>query len=780
MKDGKKPARKKKKAGISEIKRLLEDIGSDFDPETEVLVSEDGCYHGTVESVRFCNRENGYTVFTFDVSGNLLTAVGIMPGVGEGDRIAVIGKWETNPRFGKQLKVLEYRIEQPEDPEDIERYLASGAIKGIGPKTARRIVEAFGKDAAEVIANHPEWLASIPGITPVRAAQISKEFVGKADMRTVLTYFSGYTGPAVAVRLFNRFGSSAVEIASKNPYALADAVEGFGFSVADTIARKNGIAPDSPDRITSGVLYTLKAVTAREGHTCLPMGELVSRAASFLGVSVEPVPDAVRTLIETGTAVIEKRGDVAFVYERSVCDDESFIASRLRSLSTGSVQLDLEDIELFIRRSEAEKDIVYDDRQKSAIMSALRRGVLVLTGGPGTGKTTVIDALIGIFNALDMKIALAAPTGRAAKKMTEATGYEAKTVHRLLEVAFAADAADVRDEETKFNRNADNPLDEDVVILDEVSMMDTRLTAALLRAIPRGGRLILIGDSDQLPSVGQGNVLHDLIASGALPTVALEKVWRQAEQSLIVTNAHAINRGEMPVLDARDRDFFFLEKNDDAAISSLVCDLCARRLPSAYRDGPVQVIAPGKKGEVGTENLNRMLQRLINPPEQGKREIQYERATFRYGDRVMQVKNNYSISWESASTSGQGVFNGDIGEITSIDPPTGTIEVDFDGRKVVYSGSETADLELAYAVTVHKSQGSEYPTVVIPLGNVPPMLETRNLIYTAVTRAVRRVVIVGRRDVIGRMIANAGTCSRYTGLCEKLRASDRKSTGVKG
>jgi exodeoxyribonuclease V alpha subunit len=543
------------------------------------------------------------------------------------------------------------------------------------------------------------------------------------------------------------------------------------------------VGKDSPERLSSGVRYVLRTLTRRDGHTCLPEDRLVEAAAAELGAGREQTSEAVAELKRIGllAADTDPDGGGTMVFEREMMENEELIARKLMLLNRGGAVFGTDNVIGLIRKAEAGIGISFDDGQKRAIVSVLSRGVLVLTGGPGTGKTTVINALMTIFESLDLKVALCAPTGRAAKRMTEATGREAKTVHRLLEVS--AESAAEGDDDTgrlmTFRRDDRNPLDENAVIIDEASMLDTALCAALLRAVRPGSRVIFIGDADQLPSVGAGNVLGDLIASGTLPVVTLTHIFRQAGESLIVTNAHRINGGLMPDLSVSDRDFFFLGRRTDAEVAETVADLCARRLPAAYGDGEtVQVISPSRKGLSGSESLNREIQARLNPEGPGKREYRHGPFVFRRGDRVMQVRNNYMIEWESGGRQGQGIFNGDTGVINDISLAAGYMDIDFDGRNVVYAFSDLDDLEPAYAITVHKSQGSEYPTVVISLGDVPAALRTRSLLYTAVTRAQKRVIIVGFESTVRHMVGNLKPSDRHTGLVRRLReAADRKNAG---
>lgn len=728
---------------------------------------------GTVEGILYRNDDNGYMVATVITDNDdLVNIVGILPGVDEGDTITFSGRWENNARYGKQYRVLEYITEIPTEASDIERYLASGAIKGIRAKTARKIVEEFGSDTVDVIENHPDWLARLPGITPKRAMEISEEFKSKNDIRATVTFFREYFGPATTMKIYNCFGKHSVSIARDNPYRLCEEVRGIGFDKADAMAQRLGIAPDSNDRIGAGIVYILNFNAAQNGHTCLPKDKLIEAASELLGVSKEAVAAEADRLIMKGRLFSETVGEDTFIYDSIQYKNEKYIADKLYRIKRGSAPLDFKDIEAFVRKEEAQNRIEYADEQKKAIFNAMTSGVLVLTGGPGTGKTTVVTAIINIFECLGLEVALAAPTGRAAKRMSEATGREAKTIHRLLEVEFGeGDKSSKRDDSAPlvFKRGENNYLDEDAIIIDEASMIDTPLMASLLKAVRPGARIVIIGDADQLPSVGAGRVLCDILESNALPSVRLNKIFRQAEESLIVTNAHAINRGEMPRLDVKDRDFFFMPRPTDAQIASTVAQLCAERLPRAYGDPEgIQVISPTRRGNSGTDRLNSVLQAAINPAGKGKKEYKFRETLFRTGDRVMQVRNNYELEWTRFGKLGLGIFNGDIGKIKDINVSEKYIEIDFDSREVFYDFADLEDLELAYCVTVHKSQGSEYPTVVIPLGSVPPMLCTRNLLYTAVTRAQKRVIVVGMESTVETMVGGLRSALRYTGLARRL------------
>lgn len=725
---------------------------------------------GSVEGVIYQNEENGYAILDFGTAENeLVTIVGTMPYVSEGEELTVFGKWVHNPKYGRQFQVEQFEKKLPSDEAAILRYLSSGAVKGLGAKRAARIVEHFGEDTFDVLENHPDWLTEIQGISRRMAEEISEEFRRQAGVRAAMMFFRDYFGAAVTVRIYNAWGAAAVERAKRNPYALCNEIEGIGFERADSMATELGIDRNSIERVKSGVLYTLSYNAAQYGHTCLPQEMLVEAAASLLGVETALVEEAVALLIKEGRArrihLGTATGRETLVYEYGMYKAERLIAERLILLDRTCVLLDMKDTNAFIAREERLGGIAYATLQKQAIANALENGVTVLTGGPGTGKTTVVRALLRIFDSMGLRVALCAPTGRAAKRLSESTSAEAKTVHRLLEMSYNGKG------KAEFARNERNLLDEDVIIVDECSMLDVSLAAALLTATKSGARLVLIGDADQLPSVGAGNVLHDIIASRRFATVALTEIFRQAKNSLIVTNAHAINRGEMPVLDVKNNDFFYLPRTGDREISATVAELCGKRLPRAYGAeiaGGVQIVCPSRKGEAGTENLNRLLQQTLNPPAPYKRERVVRELVFREGDRVMQIKNNYDLTWERGDEVGYGVFNGDIGVIESINPQEKSLSVVFEDRHVTYDFTGLDELEHAFAVTVHKSQGCEYPVVIIPLGSAAPMLQTRNLFYTAVTRAQRMVILVGEKYVVERMVANNRETMRYTGLVARL------------
>lgn len=725
---------------------------------------------GEIEYVIYANKDNGYTICDLSLSddGEIVTAVGMMPMVGVGDHLCLYGKWMYNPKYGKQFSVSQYERVMPADAASMLRYLASRAVKGIGPKTAQKIIDEFGEDSFDVIENHPEWLAGIKGISMKVALTASESFKEQAGIRSAMMFFREYFGVATTVKIYKAWGTSAVDIAKKNPYRLCNEIDGIGFERADELARHLQFDGSHPERILSGVQYVLAQSALQNGHVCLPKDQLCETAARLLNVDAASVEDAIGQLLKNGGLRSVGQGETQRIYTPSAYEAERYIAEKLSLLDRMCAAIDLQDIDRFIEQEESKSGMRYAVQQKRAISDALRYGVMILTGGPGTGKTTVVRALIHIFDSMGYDIALAAPTGRAAKRLSEATATEAKTLHRLLEMTYESG------ERYVFLKNETDLLEESVVIVDEASMIDNALMCALLKAIKPGARLIIIGDADQLPSVGAGNVLHDVIAGERFATVRLQEIFRQAEESLIVTNAHAINRGQMPALTVKDNDFFFLRRGNDRDIAMTIADLCNNRLPKTYgetvRNG-IQVIAPSRKGESGTESLNVLLQQTLNPPSPKRKEHRFRERVFREGDRVMQTRNNYDLLWTrvNSDSTGSGIFNGDIGVIESICRPDNEMTVLFEDRRVIYDFSELEDLEHAYAITVHKSQGSEYPVVILPMCSAPSMLLSRNLLYTAVTRAKQMVILVGREEIVREMVDNQRLITRYTGLAECLR-----------
>lgn len=741
------------------------------EPNAEPTADDAGLLRltGSIEHVIYANEDNGFAICDLGTeSGDLITITGTLPYVGEGDSVTVYGKWVHNPKYGRQFRVETCERQMPADANSMLRYLASGAIKGIGPKIAQRIVDEFGDETFDVIEHHPEWLANVSGISRKSAKSIGADFAEKAGIRSAMMFFRDFFGAAATVRIYKRYGGNAVELAKKNPYRLCEEIEGIGFERADRMARDLGLATDSEDRICSGICYLLSSNAQANGHVCLPRDKTVQGAARLLGVDETAVNDALELLLAREQVHAERLGGIELLYDKKQYENEKYIATKLLLLDRVCPAMETANIGAFIDREQAETGVRYADLQRRAISDALENGVMLLTGGPGTGKTTVVRALLHIFSSMGLKIALTAPTGRAAKRLSESTSCEARTIHRLLE--YGGEESGGRG---RFMRDESNLLEENVLIVDEASMVDSLLMGALLRAVKPGSRLVLIGDADQLPSVGAGNVLRDLIDSGRFATVRLTEIFRQAQKSLIVTNAHAINRGELPRLDVKDNDFFFMPRSEDASITATVAQLCGIRLPRTYgamATTGTQVIVPSRKGEAGTEHLNVVLQATLNPPSPEKREHRFREITYREGDRVMQVRNNYDMEWERDNgMTGAGIFNGDVGVIESIDPTDGNMRIRFEDRTVTYEFSLLEDLEPAYAVTVHKSQGGEYPIVILPLGNVPPMLRSRNLLYTAVTRAQCIVIVVGREDVLADMVRNNRQTMRYTGLSERLR-----------
>ncbi len=733
-------------------------------------VSKDGLteIEGTVEHIVFQNEENGYTVCELAASDeDYITLVGQMPFLSVGESIKALGSWTLHPSFGRQFKVEYFEKQLPATESAIKKYLASGAIKGIGAVLAERIVKRFGEDSFDVIENHPEWLADIDGITVGKAKKLSERFKETFGVRSVMMFCREFFGPSAAVKVYKKWGGSAVDIIKANPYMLCEHIHGIGFETADRIAASLGASKDSPERLRAGIIYFLNYSASQNGHTFIPKGKLVPAVTDMLGTDDAGVTGALDTLLAEGTAVSVKYGGKEVIYLKDYFDAERYISAKLDRLNKLCERVSLRDSDRFIDQLELELDITYAPLQRKAITDALESGVMVLTGGPGTGKTTVIRALISVFEKMDMRIALSAPTGRAAKRMSEATSRDAKTIHRLLETEFSGE------DKPSFRRCENDQLDEEVIIIDEASMVDTLLFAALLKAIKPGARLILVGDADQLPSVGAGCVLSDIIDSGIYPAVCLTDIFRQAASSLIVRNAHAINRGEMIETNNKDSDFFFLSRHAGVDIASTVAELVSERLPKKYGDGilkNLQVITPSHKGPAGTDNLNQLLQSRLNPPTPKKKEKKFRERIFRSGDKVMQIKNNYDAVWEKDGVQGVGIFNGDIGVIEDIDIAKETVTVNFDDRYTEYDFSQCDELELAYAITIHKSQGSEYGTVILPISDSSPRLLTRNLLYTAVTRAKDMVIAVGSQDTIEGMINNDRQIRRYTGLCFLMRA----------
>jgi exodeoxyribonuclease V alpha subunit len=721
---------------------------------------------GIVEDVTFQNDSNGFTVLDLNFNNELLTAVGVMPGVTAGETVVLTGTFTTHPSFGRQFKVSAFSRAMPETTEQIYKYLSSGVIYGIGPKKAMAIVEKFGAETLEILEAYPERLSSIKGISEEQAKNIGESFRKQYAMRTVMLGLEkyGFT-PSECVRLFKKLGVNAVDRVEENPYCLCGLGLGISFERAQDIEDKLDKKPLPDFRIREGILHVVRYNGQNRGHTCIPREKLLRPSADLLEITQDQVDIAIDKLISTAQLKACEIDGKEFVFLPSAYLAEKKIADRINIIA-GFPPPAAPQLAEWIDYIERENNITYETQQRLAIATAAKKGLLVLTGGPGTGKTTTIKGIINIFERQRLDIALAAPTGRAAKRMSEVTGMDAKTIHRLLEVEWDEDDRPV------FRRNASNPLDCNALILDELSMIDIHLFCNLLEALPLGCRLILVGDSDQLPPVGSGNVLQDLIISEMMPVVCLSQVFRQAMESKIITNAHKIVGGENPDLENENNDFFHMERPSPYTAAQTVVELCSQRLPKAYGWNSVtdiQVICPSKKGETGTQNLNRLLQSTLNPANPEKKEITLAGRIFRVGDKVMQVRNNYNIEWASIKEKGTGIFNGDIGILTDINIQSAVATVDFDGRTALIPGEYLSELEHAYAITVHKSQGSEFKAVILPAIGVVPNLAYRNLLYTAVTRAKDMLITVGSKETIYAMTQNDKKAKRYSALWHFLK-----------
>lgn len=728
---------------------------------------------GYVEHIVFRNDENGYTVLNLKNEEGEVTCVGSFHFIEEGELLSLTGEYTTHRLYGVQFKVESSEVCEPEDLVSIEKYLGSGAIKGIGAALAGKIVQKFREDTFRIIEEEPERLAEIKGISERKAREISAQVEEKRDMRQAMIYLQKYgISTTLAAKIYQHYGQNVYRVIEENPYQLADHVSGVGFKIADEIASKVGIHADSDYRIRSGIFYTLLQ-SVNEGHVYLKQEPLLRRTSELLGVEIQNIEKYLMDLAIEKKIVLKKEDGDMRVYSSHYYYMEMNVAKMLHDLSV-EYRAEGEGIEHQLLTIEKESELFLDERQRTAVFEAVRHGFMVLTGGPGTGKTTTINAMIRFFESDGMDILLAAPTGRAAKRMTEATGYEAQTIHRLLEVNGNPEDDTVNG----FQRNEENPLEADVIIIDEVSMVDLPLMSALLKAVLPGTRLVLVGDCNQLPSVGPGSVLRDIINSKSFPVVMLSKIFRQAEESDIVVNAHKINRGEEVMLDNKSKDFFFLKRQDVNVIISVLITLIKNKLPKyvGATSYDIQVLTPMRKGLLGVERLNSILQEYLNPPEQGKTEKEFGDHLFREGDKVMQIKNNYQLEWEITTKygmsidKGMGIFNGDMGIIKEINTYEETIIVEYDEqRKVKYPYALSDELELAYAITIHKSQGSEYPAVVIPLLQGPRQLYHRNLLYTAVTRARRCVTLVGSDQVFQDMIRNTNEHGRNTSLAKRIQ-----------
>ncbi|MBQ9748008.1 MAG: ATP-dependent RecD-like DNA helicase [Clostridia bacterium] len=717
---------------------------------------------GMVERIIYQNEENGYTICELLApSDELFVLVGSMPYLCEGETISALGNWTMHPNFGRQFKVEYYEKQLPATAAMILKYLASGAIKGIGPSTAKKIVDQYGDDTLDVLENHPEWLADVPGISARKAKAIGETFRTQFGMRNVMLFCSSYLTPSASVKVYQKWGTGAIEMIRENPYILCGNIHGIGFEKADMIARDLGIRSNSEERIAAGIAFVLSYNLNQNGHVYLPQEKLIPAAVKLLGCTEDEAEDELARQVMLKKLRTAKISGRTCVYLPAAFDAEKYICAKMDALETVDHISDTANLDFLIEKTELENGIRYETLQKKAITAAVSNAVFILTGGPGTGKTTVVRAILRIFQSMGLEIALATPTGRAAKRLSEVSGMEAKTIHRMLEMDYKAEDG------IKYRRDENNLLEEDVVIVDEASMIDLYLMEALLRAMRPGTRLVMIGDANQLPPVGAGYVFRDILASDRFSGVELTHIFRQAQESLIVTNAHMINHGEHIDLSKKDSDFFFLPCESDEKTASVIAGLCKVRLPRAYGatvyEG-IQVITPSRKGQNGTEMLNTTLQQAINPPRADKKEKKFREIVFREGDKVMQTRNNYDIAWMKNGVEGFGIFNGDIGIIREIRLAEQVIVIDFDGRVANYDFMLTEELELAYAITVHKSQGSEYPIVVIPLYRYTPKLLTRNLFYTAITRAQQMVILVGDGSVVDLMTDNNRQTKRYTGL----------------
>ena len=723
---------------------------------------------GSVEDVIFRNNQNGYSVLTLYCEGIAATAVGIMTDVNIGDDLKLIGVWKTHPGYGEQFAFQYYEHEMPSTASSILKYLSSGAVKGIGRATAKRLVETFGENTLEIMQKQPERLEEIRGISHEKALAISAEIRRIFGMKEVMLYLEKYHISALeAVRIWKNFGDSSITMIEENPYVLCDEAISVPFERADAIAAAMNRPEDDLCRIRAGIVYII-SYNSGNGHTCLPMDRLINVTADFLKIDKEKISEVLAEMISDATLICDDIDSRSFIFLPTMYKSEIYAAERLTLMLQFPPER-ITGVELALETFEKRQNITYAELQHRAITEALSGGLLILTGGPGTGKTTTLNAIIELYKQCGLKVLLAAPTGRAAQRMSEVTGCEAKTIHRLLEVEWD------KNDRPRFTKNERNLLDCDALILDEMSMVDASLFEGVLRAVPLGCRLVMVGDSDQLPSVGPGNVLGDLIASGKVPVVQLTEIFRQSMESLIVTNAHKIVHGEMPEIRRTDGDFFFMSVGDREGIAQDIVKLCAERLPSAYGFSSfddIQVLCPGRKGELGVTELNKRLQSILNPPDKSKPEVRMPVYTFRAGDKVMQTKNNYDLPWcKDDGSEGAGVFNGDIGMIEEIEKGSNSAKIRFDDKVVSYNSDNLLNVELAYATTVHKSQGNEFNAVVMPMYYGAPQLYYRNLLYTAVTRAKKILILVGNVSTLKKMVDNNKKTKRYSGLRAFLERS---------
>lgn len=734
---------------------------------------------GFVENIIFRNEDNGYTVFNIVYDDEEITCVGVLSYINTGEFITAQGEFVKHAVYYMQFKVTSYEFRAPDDAASVRRYLSSGAIKGIGEKMAERIVKTFGDDTFRIMEEEPERLAEIKGISMSKAMDIANQLIDKKDIRKAMMFLQRYgIQMNLANKIFKRYGNDIYNILEQNPYRLADDIEGVGFRTADEIASRAGIKIDSEFRIKSGIFYVLNQATM-QGHTYLPYDKLVRQVNELLLIDVQDYDKYLMDLTMDKKIVVKVKDNEKCVYARMYYNMEANVAAMLNNLDV-QIEEDQKFIDDRIARIEDKEGITLDDIQKEAVAKAVRNGLVIVTGGPGTGKTTTINTIIKYFELEGLEIRLAAPTGRAAKRMTEACGYEAQTIHRMLEISGGVpddDRKSVAGLSMFFERNEDNPLEADVIIVDEMSMVDISIMNSLLKAVSIGTKLILVGDVDQLPSVGPGNVLKDIIESGCFPVVKLERIFRQAAQSEIIINAHKINRGEEVVLNKYSKDFLFVHRNGADNIINAMKTLIKDKLPD-YVGADVydlQILTPSRKSNVGVERLNKIMQDFLNPADAIKQERQVGDVTFREGDKVMQIKNDYQLAWEKRSRygipteQGTGAFNGDTGVIERISTFDENVTVKFeDGRFVTYEFSQLDELELAYAITVHKSQGSEYPAVIIPMSQGPRMLMNRNILYTAVTRARKCVCLVGEEEIFRLMAGNVSESKRYSSLADRI------------
>ncbi|WP_407383635.1 ATP-dependent RecD-like DNA helicase [Ruminococcus sp.] len=715
--------------------------------------------NGQVDGIIYRNEQNGYTVLELSTDETLITATGILPLVNAGECVKLFGVFKNHPTYGEQFAVSAFERTMPENLDGILKYLSSGAVKGVGPSTARRLVLEFGADTLTVLETDPERVAKLKGISLKKAQDISEQLKSVVGIRELMIYLANYSiTPNAAVRIWKKLGNNAVAAIEENPYILCEEGIGISFETADMIALAHDCPNDARVRVRAALAYVLKH-NRLNGHTCLPQHKLIEATASLLEIEPESCEAALREMLTDSSLICDTMEEKEFIFLPPMYDGETYIASRMKMLMRYPA-MSLGSAEEKIAAIEQESGIQYADLQKKAISDALNTGLLILTGGPGTGKTTTLNAIIRLLRESGQKVSLCAPTGRAAQRMTAVTGVEAKTIHRMLEVSY-----DIEDKPV-FKRNERNLLNTDALIVDEVSMVDVQLLESLMRALPLSCRLILVGDSNQLPSVGAGNVLHDLIESGVIPVVTLNEIFRQSMQSLIVTNAHKIIGGEMPDIRVRDNDFFFMQDFGQEHIAETVGDLCARRLKNAYGYSlleNIQVLSPTRKGVLGTYELNNRLQSLVNPhPSRGVKVGFY---TLYEGDKVMQSRNNYDIPWsKDDGECGEGIFNGDIGIMIEVNNASKAYKVKFDDRVATYDGDSVTDLELAYASTVHKSQGNEFDCVILPMFRTAPQLMYRNLLYTAVTRAKKMLILIGDEGALRMMVENNRRILRYTGL----------------